>query len=82
MVIHATVQVTLDVSDECMAARKEAAAKISANRTAIAKRLVTHSGVVRQQGSPYRETSENVNGAHICNTLRVRWRACPCSSVP
>ena len=73
---HSRLQVTLDVADEVMVARKEAAAKITANRSVIAKRLVSHSGVVRQQGSPYCETEENVNGARARWARRSSFYAC------
>jgi hypothetical protein len=63
------------VSAEEMDARKEAAAKITANREVIVKRLLSHSGVVRGQGSPYGETIENVNGA-LLQGDRCVWPLC------
>jgi hypothetical protein len=53
------------VSELEMAARKEAAAKITANRAIIARRLLTHSGIARQQGSSLGETVQNVDGACV-----------------
>ena len=55
------------VSEAEMAARREAAAKVARNRQVIIKRLLSHSGVVRRQGSEFGETIENVNGVlHAC----------------
>ena len=47
---------------EQMDARREAAAKVARNRSVIIKRMLTHTGVVRRQGSEYGETVTNVNG--------------------
>lgn len=52
----------LNITKEERASRREAAAKIAANKDAVAARLLSHSGIVRAQGSPFGETLENVNG--------------------
>jgi hypothetical protein len=59
------------VPEEEMQARKEAAAKIARNCQVVIKRLLSHSGVVRRQGSEFGETLENVNGAVHERSLSV-----------
>lgn len=61
--LSAPVQVDMrHVPDHVMKKRCEAAAKVAANRTLIAQRLVRESGVMRSHGSPLGGTVRNVNG--------------------